>query len=480
MMSAIPRVLMLIGMLGAIGGPSLAGAEEPSKRLRAGAVSIDVTPLEFPVIVNGGMTERTADKVVDRLHARALVLDDGVEQAAIVVVDSCMMPRELLDEAKELASRATGIRVDHMLISATHTHSAPSVHACLGSDADAAYSRFLVPQLAKAIQQAHQQLAPARIGWAVGRDERNVATRRWVMQPGASPTNPFGGTKDDRARMHPGHNNPQAIRATGLSDPEVPVVSVQTADGRPLAVFSAYSLHYVGAEAVSADYFGMFCERLEQQLTAADSRHPLVAALANGTSGDTWLMDYTEPERRTFDRATVAEQVAAAALEAYGRIEYLDWAPLVMRERLLTLEVRLPDAAELAAAREAVRGLAGAKPKTVPEVYAREAVLLSELPPTRELKLQALRIGSLGIAAIPNEVFGETGLAIKRNSPIPTTFTMELANGAEGYIPPPEQHVLGGYTTWRARTSCLEPYAEPKIRRAVIELLLEVDSQRRE
>ena len=104
---------------------------------------------------------------------------------------------------------------------------------------------------------------------------------------------------------------------------------------------------------------------------------------------------------------------------------------------------------------------------------------LSELPPTRELKLQAIRIGALGIAAIPCEVFGSTGLAIKAESPLKPTFTIELANGYDGYIPPPEQHKLGGYTTWRARSSCLEEEAEPKIRDAVLELLRTVAAKPR-
>jgi hypothetical protein len=90
------------------------------------------------------------------------------------------------------------------------------------------------------------------------------------------------------------------------------------------------------------------------------------------------------------------------------------------------------------------------------------------------LKLQALRIGELGIAAIPNEVFALTGLKIKAQSPLAPTFTISLANGAEGYIPPPEQHALGGYTTWPARTAALEVQAEPRIIEAVLKLLEEV------
>ena len=63
---------------------------------------------------------------------------------------------------------------------------------------------------------------------------------------------------------------------------------------------------------------------------------------------------------------------------------------------------------------------------------AREQVLLVERGPTRELKLQAIRIGDLGITAIPDEVFGLTGLELKALSPLQPTFNMELANGSEG------------------------------------------------
>lgn len=117
-------------------------------------------------------------------------------------------------------------------------------------------------------------------------------------------------------------------------------------------------------------------------------------------------------------------------------------------------------------------------PRTLPEVYTREAIHLHE-EPQRALKLQAIRIGELGIAAIPNEVFAMTGLKIKASSPLLTTMNIELANGSEGYIPPPEQHVLGGYTTWPARTAALEVQAEPKIVATVLSLLEQVAGRSR-
>jgi hypothetical protein len=52
-------------------------------------------------------------------------------------------------------------------------------------------------------------------------------------------------------------------------------------------------------------------------------------------------------------------------------------------------------------------------------------------------------------------VFTEIGLEIKKASPFPATCVVSLANGYNGYLPTPAQHTLGGYETWRARSSYL-------------------------
>jgi hypothetical protein len=101
-------------------------------------------------------------------------------------------------------------------------------------------------------------------------------------------------------------------------------------------------------------------------------------------------------------------------------------------------------------------------------------VLLADYPATARARLQAMRIGELGIVAIPCETFVEIGLEIKKKSPLKPTFTIELANGYNGYLPTPEQHKLGGYETWRARSSYLEVDAAPKITATVLGLLEKV------
>ena len=451
---------------------SACAAQAADNVFQAGAARVDATPQHLPAIVNGSMLERLVEEVNDPLHVRAVVMDDGETKIAMVLVDSCMMPRDLLDKAKAQAAAKTGIAAENILISATHCHSAPSVIAVLGTGVDARYEAFLPGQIAKAIEQANANRQPARIGFAMGRDEVNVATRRWLMKEGVAPTNRFGGTKNDRARMHPGYNNPDAIRETGLEDPDIPVISLQTLAGKQIAFMSAYSMHYAGAPNISADYFGLFAGIIEEQLPSGDDGRPTVAMIANGTSGDTWLADYKRNERRKFDRFSVAEDVAAAAMKAYGTIEYHQWLPLSMKEKELEVAVRFPTAEEVSAAQKFVSDwISMRKPKTTEEVYALETIILSKMPKTRNITLQAIKIGTLGIGAIPNEVFAETGLNIKKYSPFDATYTISLANGAFGYIPPPEQHALGGYTTWRARSSCLGVYAEPLIKYELLELL---------
>lgn len=435
--------------------------------LKAGAAAVDITPEKFPVIVNGSFTEKSANSAQDRLHARAIVLDDGSTRLAIVVVDSCMMPREFLDAAKELIAAETKIPTDRQLISATHTHTAPSVAGVLGSGVDPHYGEFLQRQLVQAVRQANAALQPAEVGWAVADAGKLTNNRQWVLRADKTQADPFG-KLTVRSNMHPGYQNPDFVGPSGPTDPWLSLVSVRTRDGKPLALLANFSMHYFGTPPLSADYFGLFCSKLEERTKTPG----FVAMMSQGTSGDLQWRDYAAAQSTvTMDGyATAMADIAEKALKG---IPYRSDLTLAMAETKLTLPRRLPDAERLAWAKGVIEKMQVRKPATKPEVYAREAVLIQE-EPQRELKLQAVRIGEIGIAAIPDEVFALTGLKIKAYSPLPATFTMELANGCDGYIPPPEQHPLGGYTTWPARTAGLEEQAEPKILDAVLKLLEKV------
>ncbi len=469
--------IALINLVVAVCGQSEGTAQAAKKPVfRAGAAAVDITPTEFPVIVSGGFLERKSSTLHDPLHARCLVLDDGTTRLAVVVVDSLMMPRELIDDAKAQAEKTTGIPADRMLVAATHTHSAPSVCGALGSGVDERYAAKLPAWIAQTIERANRGLTPARIGWAAVADPQHTNCRRWIRRPDRIGTDPFS-DETVRAMMHPGYQNPDYVGPAGPKDPLLTVLAVQTPEGRPVAVLANYSMHYFGSQPVSADYYGLFCQKLADLLAPAAGQTPLVTVMSQGTSGDLHWMDYSRPAT-SIHIDQYAQQVAQVAFDAYRKIAYRDWVPLAMAERKLTLQRRVPDEKRLAWAKKIIAEMPSPLPRNRPEVYAHEQIFLHEQP-QRELKLQAIRVGDLGMVAMPCEVFGLTGLKIKIQSPLEPTMNFELANGAEGYIPPPEQHKLGGYTTWPARSAGLEVQAEPTIVAATLELLEQVAARPR-
>lgn len=471
-MSTLLRAAVLSLALGASNCIPASAADAPVPELKAGAAAVEITPERFPVIVNGMFTERSATRAHDPLYCRCLVLEDGRTTIAITIVDSCMMPRELLDLAKEQASVATGIPTSNMLIAATHTHSAPAAMGCLGSDADPVYPAFLQTQIARCITLAAKNRERARLTATTILMPWLTHNRRWIYRSDRMLVDPFG-ERTVRANMHPGYMNPNAIGPSGPVDPELSLLVVKTFDRRPIAVLANLSMHYFGSPILSADYFGVFSSALAKKIS---KDKPPVVMMSQGTSGDLMWMDYGMPKSE-LTMEQYAQNLVQLAARACDDNLYASGVPIAVREIKQTFERRVPDESRLKWAEKIVADLKGKKPTTQPEIYAREQVLLHENP-RRELKLQAIRIGNVGIAAIPNEVFAITGLEIKARSPL-NTFVIELANGAEGYIPPPAQHALGGYTTWPARTAALEVQAEPKIVETLIATLEELAEPKR-
>ena len=100
-----------------------------------------------------------------------------------------------------------------------------------------------------------------------------------------------------------------------------------------------------------------------------------------------------------------------------------------------------------------------------------------DAPRTEKVIVQAIRIGNQAIVSMPFEVLVEIGLEIKDKSPFSNTFLIELANGGYGYLPPPNQHELGGYETWLG-TSRFLPNASTLLTRNLLEMLKELSQQK--
>lgn len=464
---------------------------------RAGAAIADITPQKWPVDMVGNFFPRPATKAWDPLNARALVLDNSVTKVAFVLVDSCYCGRKLFDEAKRRASKLTGIPTDHMLMAATHTHSAPRAKDRFDWKADPDYVEHVTRGIVSALQQAHSNLLPAEIGFGVAMLPEEVFNRRWFMKSaaGTMPPTPFGDTVD-QVRMNPPRGRKVLDRPAGPTDPEICFFALRTPEGRPIALFANYSLHYVGGVpggGLSSDYFGEFAKQMEMRLfpiqrdgtesnivfgqreqPLRDTLPPFVGILSNGTSGDINNISFLEPRPRAkpFERIRiVASNVTDRITQMLDKVEYKKWVPLAMAQSEMTVKVRRPSKFQLEQSRKLIKEEDDKKlPHRFSRVYAGWAIGLHEHPGTEDIIVQAVRVGDVGVCSIPCETFVEIGLRLKKDTPFKHTFTVELANGHYGYLPTPRQHRLGGYETWLGSGS-LEEEASPKIEEELLRML---------
>ncbi len=428
-------------------------ASDTRAELRAGTAAVDITPDQWPLAPRGSFHPRPTDSAHDPLKVRCLVLDDGKTRIALAVVDSCMVHREQLDPAKAAAAKATGIPVEHMLVSSTHTHSAPFANASHGTPQELAYRKKLIAGITAAIVEAAAKLQPARAGWSGHDLPDEVFNRRWFLQPGTMPLNPFG-EDTDIVKMNPPRDPKVLINPAGPTDPEVSVLYIEDAKGKPLSVFANYSLHYVGNTGgqMSADYYGEFARLMPVRMgRAADG---FVAMMSNGTSGDINNINFTDPRprREPFEQIRiVASKTADAATRAIRHIDRKSAdLSLAMTQRAITLKHRAPTPEQIARARNIIKVDAEAEKKLprLAKAYAERTLALAEKPETTQVLIQAIRIGDLALCTLPFEVFAEIGLELKHRSPAADTFVVELANGGYGYLPTPGQHRFGGYETW--------------------------------
>jgi neutral ceramidase len=451
--------------------PMLVSAKD-TPIFKAGAATSNITPPLGVEIVGNFAPRPIASHVHDELHVRCLVLDDGKTKIAFAVADNLHLDRELWNEAKKKLEADTGIPASHMMFSATHTHS--SARAVSNETSSLDYRRLVISRVVDGVKRALNNLEPARIAWGTGKLPQWVGNRRWLLKEGVTNPNPFGGA--DRAVMNPSPLLRSRLAGpAGPTNPEVYCLSVQAIDGRQIALMANYWLHYVGGvnrEDLSADYFGEFCQLIEQELGT-----PCVGILANGPCGDVNTNDYSGKtptvKYKPYEKMKlVANDLAKEVLRVRETLTYQDWVPLNAAASDLELAVRRPTPEMVEWAKAILARPKDATPAhRLEQPYAERVMSLHKAKPeSLQAYIQAFRIGDLGITSIPFEVFTETGLEIKAHSPFKDTFTIELANGSNGYLPTPRQLDLGGYETWLG-TNRVERNASEKITARALELL---------
>jgi neutral ceramidase len=469
----------------AFSGRSVAQVE--NQTLRAGASLSNITPFLDELIV-GNFTKPAAKFVHDELYAKSLVLDDGNQQLAIVIIDNIMASAEMCNHAKSLIEKHTGIKKENVLIAATHTHSSVSAsgedfsYFAANRELDA-YQKFLANRISDGVRRAIYAMEPAKIGFGSVPVPQHVFNRRWHMKEGTQLINPFG--EQDKVKMNPGVGNSQLDKPAGPTDPDVSFISVQALDGRPLALLANYSLHYVGgvpAGEISADYFGVFAKYFSERVGGDKEVPGFMVMMSNGTSGDINNIDFRGPaeKRESYEKmGVVARDVADAIFDKYPKLDYQTNVRLGSSVRNVDLAVRKPSDKQMERAKYVLSNPKDLKLHHPLEPhYARAALLQQQDWPDRiAVVLQAMTIGDVAITAIPFEVFAETGLDLKQKSPFKNTFNISLANGSYIYLPTPRQHALGGYETWLS-TSKVEAEASVKITNSLLEQLTSLKGKR--
>lgn len=397
--------------------------------LAAGFAAHEITPAG--PVEQSGFVARTAKSVGvhDPLYARAAVLADGPDRAALLVLDVIGVDADLTREIRAAVAATAGVPAERIAVLATHTHGAPAVlrRSQLG-EVSPAYLQWVVEGAAAAASAAADRLEACEVRHARGQQAEVARNRR----------DPAGAT-----------------------NPAVDVLRFD-AGGRCLGLLVSYACHPVvlGADnlLITRDYPGYVVDALEEAVPGA------VALFATGCAGqlntghrahDSWSA--AAAPRRTFAEAErIGGLITAAALGAARDASAgapLPYAPL----RVASEHVRValaPDptptaswAAELAA--ELAADDVPPERRAVLEAYLNWAEAAGDAEAVLELELQAFAICGRALAIYPGEAFVEYGLRLERRFPGRVT-ALAYGNNAPGYLPTRAAHTEGGYEVQEA------------------------------
>ena len=427
--------------------------------LKAASATANITP-PLGTRIPGGFRPRYAENVDDELFAKAVVIDNGTTRIAIVTCDLIAIPEKVADAAKARIADRCDIPAAHVMVNATHTHTAVAIADLLGVDEDPGYTEWVPLKIADAVELAVWRLKPARVGFASVDEERITFNRRWHM-------------KDGTVRFNPGIENPDLVEPTGTIDPELAMMYVEaTDDGTPISAVANFSLHYIGTDngsALSADYFGHFDRLMKHYL--GDTCISLLWNAASGQINNTDFSGRTKwtasGHRQAVKMANVLAGHFIVEMQLMEMHETLDLsgdlATLTFQRKEITVEdlevaeqvLSVPQGTYDAYETGPFSWVVGEPiPQALVDVYAHECQRLAKLPTQMTAPVQVIRLGDAAIVALPGEVFVETGMNIKSKSDANPTFLVSLANGYIGYICTDKALTQeGGYETWAAKSS---------------------------
>jgi neutral ceramidase len=425
-----------------------ASAQNVTLPFRAGAAKVDITPLESELPKN-------IEGILDRLHARAIVIDNGVTSAALVTADTGIIFEQLWKNVTQRIEKELGIPAQNILITATHTHSA-------GMWADPG----LEDNIFRSVKMAKEKLQPARIGYGIGVSYLNVnrniidpRTRRWWEGPNYD----------------------------GPSDKTVAVVRFESINGEPIAVYYNYAMHAVTVgqlDKISADAPGAASRYIEDSF---DNR--IVALWSTGACGDQnpiyYQQTYDLREIRIRDYAKRGIDISNSMPPGGQGLNKQDpeVIKLMNQQKQMILSMgqflgeevmhvmrgmeRMSDSGQIFGGQKMV-SFPG-RDRTNQGRAGFEGTYKDGDPV--ELRLGLLLIDDIAFGTVNAEVFSLIAQRLKKESPFARTMMVTVTNGManSGYIP---NDAAFGYLTFEVLSSRCKPgYAENAIVNGILDLM---------
>lgn len=363
--------------------------------LRAGAARVDITPAPDTALPLSGYRGRTEGfkGIHDDLSVRAIVVDDGVSQAALITCEVIAISSALSEKMTERLTKESGISRDSILLAAVHTHAAPAL-GTYGEPAEgdvarrrAEYVQKLEDAVLSAVRQAQARLQPARVGFGTGK--ANVSMNR-------------------RARNADGGwmlgDNPD-----GVSDKTVAVIKFETLSGEPLAIFSNYAVHGTvlgpGNLQISADLPGATARVVEKHFGAN-----VVSPWSSGAAGDQDPIYRVGTDFRNV--AALGQLLGEEVIRVAGSIRTSPRARVRGVQRVVTCPGK----------------------RTVESPGPNRDYKIEDADPV-PIRLSLLVINDIAIGGVSGEVLTNIGLRLKRESSFNRTVMVTHCNGSSGYLP---------------------------------------------
>ena len=400
-----------------------------TNRLFVGAAEVDITP---PVGTKlcGALEPRTSIGVDDPLTFKAVVLESGGVKLAYVLADLIVLGREIGDAAVALASSRTGIPPANIVWAASHTHTGPYTLPLFGDDhvIDRKWLASLPEKFAQAVEAAHKSRRPARLSRERGYCSKMIHNRRLKFKDGR---------EINTWLLHQGEAEVQCLGTAAPVDPEVGIVCFDDEHGAPIAILWHFSLHANAnfGPRFSADYPGVVAGRLRERFGAG-----VVPIFVPGAEAD---INPLEKYRQ------VGDELATVIIERLNKRQ-----PGQGGTKLGALKAELAVPYRDLTVDQEKRIRDSQWSPNCQEVFRKELELMRKAGVREDRTLiQAWRIGEIGFASLPGELFLEWGLKIKAESPFPWTFPVELGGDYLGYLVTRQAWQAGGYESLICRSA---------------------------